>query len=358
MPAVPSSPTFDHPTRTVRASAPTRICDNGGWTDTWFAEFGQIFNIAIEPRVHVEVNAWIDDGSRPGIVIDARVFGDRYAPTGIAQGAWGTHPLIEAAIGEIGVPGGLAIEVSIDSDAPFGASIGTSAATCVAVIGALDALTPGRLSEHEVARAAWRVETERLGQQSGIQDQLAAAFGGISLITMGRYPEASVERVGVDPEILSELQRRLVVVYLGSPHSSSAIHDAVIAELERLGPSATALATLRTTAAPSAAAIVSGDFAALGRAMSTNTEAQRALHDDLVCADAQRVIEIGAEFGVIGYKVNGAGGIGGSLALLTDGVEGSRAGLIDAVTSAGEAFSVMNVTLTMDGLRVSSTQGP
>jgi len=36
---------------TVRASAPTRMCDNGGWTDTWFAEFGTVFSIAIEPRI-------------------------------------------------------------------------------------------------------------------------------------------------------------------------------------------------------------------------------------------------------------------------------------------------------------------
>ena len=50
---------------TVRASAPTRMCDNGGWTDTWFAEFGTVFSIAIEPRVHVEVVARPANGSRP-----------------------------------------------------------------------------------------------------------------------------------------------------------------------------------------------------------------------------------------------------------------------------------------------------
>ena len=42
----------DHgPLTTIRASAPTRICDMGGWTDTWFAEHGTVFSIAIEPRV-------------------------------------------------------------------------------------------------------------------------------------------------------------------------------------------------------------------------------------------------------------------------------------------------------------------
>ena len=30
------------------------ICDNGGWTDAWFAEYGKIFNIAVYPYVEVE----------------------------------------------------------------------------------------------------------------------------------------------------------------------------------------------------------------------------------------------------------------------------------------------------------------
>ena len=33
------------PLRVVNAVAPIRICDNGGWTDTWFAKHGKIFNI-------------------------------------------------------------------------------------------------------------------------------------------------------------------------------------------------------------------------------------------------------------------------------------------------------------------------
>jgi D-glycero-alpha-D-manno-heptose-7-phosphate kinase len=339
---------------TICASAPTRICDNGGWTDTWFAEYGRVFSIAVEPRVDVELRAWPDDGSRPRIVIDAKVFGDRYEPTGIDTGVWGKHSLIEATIAEIGIPLDLAVEVSIDSDAPFGASTGTSAATCVALIGALDALTPGRLSPHDVARTAWRVETERLGQQSGIQDQLAAAFGGISLITMHRYPDATVRQLGVASSILDELQRRLVVVYLGTPHSSSAVHESVIRELELLGPSATAIETLRTTAEPSASALVAGDFAGLGRAMIANTTAQRALHRDLVCSDAQRVIDIGERFGTVGYKVNGAGGSGGSLTLLTDGDESARSGLIDAIADADDAFAVIPITLAARGLTVSA----
>jgi len=33
--------------RIINCVAPIRICDNGGWTDTWFAKTGKIFNIGV-----------------------------------------------------------------------------------------------------------------------------------------------------------------------------------------------------------------------------------------------------------------------------------------------------------------------
>ena len=44
------------PWRILNAVAPIRICDLGGWTDTWFAEHGKVFNIGVHPGVEVQVN--------------------------------------------------------------------------------------------------------------------------------------------------------------------------------------------------------------------------------------------------------------------------------------------------------------
>ena len=337
---------------TVRASAPTRMCDNGGWTDTWFAEFGTVFSIAIEPRVHVEIVSRPRDGTRPSVIIEARSFGDRYVPDGIDSGRWGPHPLLEASIAEMEPSADSSLEITIESTAPHGASIGTSAAACVALIGALDALSPGRMTPAEVARAAWRVETMRLGQQSGVQDQLAAAFGGINLIHIDRYPETRVTRLDVAPAIASDLERRMVLVYLGAPHDSSAIHDEVIADLSQAGRTAPRLAALRETAQQSADAVLAGDFEELGRIMTANTEAQRRLHHGLVSPRADLLIAAAMRCGALGYKVNGAGGDGGAITLLTDGEPDTVARTVDAVSSVGESCAVLPFRLAADGLRV------
>ena len=46
------------PLRIINSVAPIRICDNGGWTDTWFAGHGRIFNIGVYPYAEVQIEVY------------------------------------------------------------------------------------------------------------------------------------------------------------------------------------------------------------------------------------------------------------------------------------------------------------
>ena len=37
----------------IESSAPVRICDNGGWTDTWFGGPGRVLNMAAVSYTHL-----------------------------------------------------------------------------------------------------------------------------------------------------------------------------------------------------------------------------------------------------------------------------------------------------------------
>jgi D-glycero-alpha-D-manno-heptose-7-phosphate kinase len=264
---------------------------------------------------------------------------------------WTKHPLLEAASDYMKVPDDLAFEVTIYSDAPGGASTGTSAAVTVALIGALDYLTPGRMTPHEVAGAAQYIETEMLHQQCGIQDQLCSAYGGINYIEMYQYPHASVSQIQVPNSTWWELERRLMLIYLGKNHDSSRVHEMVIHGLENAGPDCKQLADLRTTAVKSRDAVYNGDFAALGLAMIENTEAQKRLHPALVNGDATRVIEIARAHGALGWKVNGAGGEGGSLTLLCNESSSARRSMMREIEQENPAFRSIPIYLSRYGLR-------
>jgi D-glycero-alpha-D-manno-heptose-7-phosphate kinase len=342
------------PIRILNSVAPIRICDNGGWTDTWFAGYGRIFNIGVYPyaEVQIEVRHYRDGG--PRVELFAENYGERYTVEPEALG-WDRHPLLEASITRMGVPQDLALRITVHSEAPAGASTGTSAAVTVALIGALDCLTPGRLTPHEIALTAQAIETQMLGQQCGIQDQLCSAYGGINYIEMFEYPHASVSQIQVPNSVWWELERRLVLIFLGKSHSSSEVHGKVIRDLENAGPDCAKLEDLRKTASVSRDAVYAGDFRALGRAMIENTEAQKRLHADLVGPDALRVIEMAKDHGAIGWKVNGAGGDGGSVSILCGDVSPTKRTMIREIEQADSLYRNIPIYLSRYGLRVWET---
>ena len=337
--------------RIINSSAPIRICDNGGWTDTWFARHGSVFNIAVSPVVEVQLTV-VQEGSIPEqFVINAHNYKDRYA-VGRPNGTYGKHPLIEAVLDCVPVPDGQSFELSIFSEAPAGCSTGTSASVTVAVIGALDCLTPGRLHPKEAAALAHKVETEMLHRQCGVQDQIAAAFGGINFIEIDNYPHATVTEIKIPRSIEVELEARLSLVYVGLNHSSSHVHEMVIRQLEDAGPEATGLDPLRKTAAKARDALCAGDFVALGRSMIENTEAQRSLHSELIGAAHQQIIDIARSYGALGWKVNGAGGEGGSITLLSGSDRASQRSMLQAIECANPSFLNIPIRLSQFGLRV------
>ena len=338
------------PLRIINGVAPIRICDNGGWTDTWFARTGKIFNIGVYPYVEVQVEVFHRDDQPQPVVVFAENYGQRFSVTQ-RTGGWGEHPLLEAAIERMKVPSDLALNVTIFSEAPSGASTGTSAAVGVALVGALDRLTQGHLTAHEVAYTAQAIETEMLKLQCGIQDQLCSAYGGINYIEMFDYPYASVSPIQVPNTIWWELERRLVLIYFGKSHTSSAVHEKVIRELEGSGPDCQKLQDLRATPEKSRDAVYAGDFAGLGKAMIENTEAQERLHPDLVSPDAHRVIEIAKAHGALGWKVNGAGGDGGSLTILSGELSHVKRTMIREIEAENPLFKNIPIYLSRTGLR-------
>jgi D-glycero-alpha-D-manno-heptose-7-phosphate kinase len=344
-------PDLRKPIRHIKSSAPTRICDNGGWTDTWFAQYGVVFNIAVSPTVEVQLSVFKDDINSAPLTINALNYNERYS---IEQpkGRYSKHPLIEAIFDCVPIPKGQALELSIFSEAPAGCSTGTSASVTVAVIGALDCLTPGRLNRSEVAATAHKVETELLHRQCGVQDQIAATFGGINFIEIDQYPQTRVHRIKLPGVVERDLEARLALVYVGRSHSSSHLHEMVIRELQDAGPHALKLKRLRGTAAKSRDALSVGNFVALGRAMIENTEAQRDLHPELIGAAHQQIIDIAREYGALGWKVNGAGGEGGSVTLLTGPDPAVRRSMLRTIESTNPSYRNISIRLNDFGLCV------
>lgn len=291
---------------TITATAPVRVADIGGWTDTWFAGSGRVCSVAVSPGARVDLRLATSTGA---VTLEVGSTGDRYSFAAGDQP--GRHPLLEAAIAAL--PPRVAATISVGAFVPPGSGLGTSAAVVVALLTALAAASDVRLSPDELAAMAHGVETG-LGWQSGVQDQWAAAWGGMSDLTVD-YPNVTRRALVVDPDVAAELGRRLITVYLGRPHSSSTIHDEVITGLATSDPGP-AMRRLRDAAAEGVGALAMGDLGRYGEALIDHHEAVRSLHPGLISKSTNAVVALATGCGALGWKANGAGGDGGSVTLL------------------------------------------
>jgi D-glycero-alpha-D-manno-heptose-7-phosphate kinase len=299
-----------------------------------------VLNIAVRPGIEVSISA--QEGPHP-VVLHVEQFGDRY-PIVPGVSAVGRHPLLEAAIDAFPPPDGLNVEVTVRSSVPAGGGVGTSAAVAVALVGGLVSMRHERMLPRDVAYAAHRLEVETLGE-SGIQDQLSAVTGGINYLEVEPYPETTVRTLPA----WDQLDRRLTVVFLGRAHNSSDLHRQVI---QNLGSrESEPFDRLRAAAIAGRDAVLTQDLTAFGQAMIENTEAQRSLHPGLVGTDAGTVLEMAARRGALGWKVNGAGGDGGSITVLT-ATERAREAFELCVADSDPRYRILPIRVSSLGLQV------
>ena len=96
--------------------------------------------------------------------------------------------------------------------------------------------------------------------------------------------------------------------------------------------------------------VYAGDWMQLGRIMDENTDVQRHLHEGLVCEQFEDIITVARDFQALGCKVNGAGGDGGSITILTDGDMSTKRRLLGTLTDKG--YHSLPIYLSRQGLRV------
>jgi len=115
------------------------------------------------------------------------------------------------------------ISIHHDGDLPSRSGLGSSSSFTVGILNAINALTGAISTKEDLARTAIYVERELLGENVGVQDQIAAAYGGFNKIEIATNGNFSVKPVTVLPERLETLQSKLLMFYTGTSRTASEI---------------------------------------------------------------------------------------------------------------------------------------
>ncbi len=208
----------------VHSSVPCRV-DFGGTLDisTFYLPLHHLkpscFNIALDLRTHVRLLPW-----QKGVIkvsskgFESAVFKTEQAPF--------NHPMgLMFAVAKYFNAHG--VHIKIDSASPPRSAMGGSSAAAVAIISAFFELFEKQVDPVTIAWLAHYIEASVAGIPCGMQDQLAAAFGGVNqwVWKMGKIsPEFERKPVCETQGDIVSLDSNILVAYCGIPHESKDIN--------------------------------------------------------------------------------------------------------------------------------------
>jgi D-glycero-alpha-D-manno-heptose-7-phosphate kinase len=298
----------DHP---VEASAPCRI-DFGGTLDISSFHYPlrhldpATVNIALDRRTTVTLHPATGDRVR----ISSAGFADAvFSPSTAPY----DHPLglMFAVADYFGARG---VHIKIHSTSPPKSGLGGSSVAAVALIAAfskvLGHIGKKKISRERIVRLAHAIEQGVAGVPCGLQDQLAAAFGGVNCWTWPANPELPPfsGRSLVKEDALGDLNRHLLVAYLGVTHVSKDINSTWVRQFISGNGRENWHAIVRLTHDFSDA-IARWDMTAAADAMNRETAIRKAMTPQVLDEMGDRLAAAAIDTGC-GARFTGAGGGG------------------------------------------------
>ena len=210
------------------------------------------------------------------------------------------HPLVRNALKLIPTD---RIQIAYDADMPASSGIGSSSAFAVGLVQGLHAMRNLYPDTMTLAKEAIYIERELCQEVGGVQDQLAAAFGGFNRMEFTAQG-FSIVPLEVDPARLQALQKNLLLLFTGFTHFSGE----VAAEQKKNIPSTLSqLDEMKSMVDTAEDILRSGDLDDFGALLHRTWELKRTLSNRITSYDIDLLYSRLRDAGALGGKLLGAG---------------------------------------------------
>jgi D-glycero-alpha-D-manno-heptose-7-phosphate kinase len=206
------------------------------------------------------------------------------------------------------------VHIQIHSASPPRSGLGGSSVAAIALIMAFSKVL-GCMGKKEISRdrmvlLAHAIEQGVAGVPCGIQDQLAAAFGGVNAWSWPADPGQSpfIGRPLVEGDALRQLDRHLLVAYLGVTHVSRDVNNTWIRQFIT-GENRQDWHEIVSLTQDFARALARGDMRTAAAAMNRETALRKAMTPQVLDDMGDRLAAAAVETGC-GARFTGAGGGG------------------------------------------------
>lgn len=195
--------------------APLRISFVGGGTDIkeFYSRYpGRVISTSIDKFVYIVSNPNPFTGK----------FVIKYLETEIADNPNEfKHNRFKEGLLKLDINNGS--EIASFADLPAKTGLGSSSSFSVALMKALHAVKGKKISKETAAQEACELEIDILKEPIGKQDQYAAAYGGLNVITFNTDGTVTVEPVFLDYKFKSKMENHMMLFFTGITRSAASV---------------------------------------------------------------------------------------------------------------------------------------
>lgn len=293
--------------RMIMSRTPLRITFTGGGTDIpeYFMNYGNgaVVNATINRYIYITVNEKFDRRIRVS-----------YSTTEIVDSVDEIkHPVVREALKYLNISE--KIEIVSMSDIPSnGTGLGSSSTFTVGLLNALHAYKGEFASSSQLAKEAIHIERNVLKEEGGLQDQYAAAFGGMNLMEFVKEPEVNVTPIIMPEDTMEQLQNHLLLLYTNMERKSDHIHTD---QKTRISSSREKYEKMSKLSHRLKEEMNRGNYMEIGGLLHENWIEKKKLSNKISMDEIDALYERAMEKGATGGKLIGSGG-GGFLMFFAD----------------------------------------
>jgi len=286
----------------IITKTPFRISFAGGGTDLpEFYEregYGAVVSVTIDKHVYLAAHPYFEGK-----------FLLKYSQTELVDTPEEIkHPLFREALKLLKIEEPL--EITGFADIPSkGSGMGSSSSFTVGLLHALHTHQGRHVSPETLAREALKIERELLKEPGGVQDQYAAAYGGLNYIRFNADGSVIVERLLIPRAVVHELEENLLLFYTGITRQSKNVQSALVKNATQAQTTAF-LREMRGLADELRDALLQHDLSKFGEILHKGWEMKRQLTDAISNPEIDSHYERARAAGALGGKLLGAGGGG------------------------------------------------
>ncbi len=288
----------------IRSRAPLRIEFGGGGTDVpeyYEKKEGFVLNATINKYSYVSLHPFSQ-----GIKINLENKNTTEFPNLKSIKYEGDLDMVRAIMKSMQVDNK---EVFLRNDSPPSSGLGTNAAISTSLLGAIYKLRDKEINRSEIAEYAYQIVSKELGIFGGKQNQYASAFGGINAMNFKSDGKVIINPIKMSKNTLRELEKHLVLVYIGKRTNPNEILKKQERESIQKGK-LEELDKLKSIALSMKDSLENGDIIEFANLIEKAWLTKKAFNSNITTHYINHIYEVAKKSGAVGGRIIGAGGGG------------------------------------------------